>query len=209
MHALDIRPARPDEAPACIDTLVAGFVQDPGVRWMYPDLQQYQENFPRFARAFGGRAFAHGTADRIDDAAVALWLPPGVQPDEAALVNLIEASVPARDHAAVFALFEDMGRYHPREPHWHLTLIATHPTHQRRGLGAALLRHRLAACDRDGVLAYLEATSAASMPLYARHGFEALGAIAQGNSPTIVPMLRKPRRVSAMHERECETVLAE
>jgi hypothetical protein len=32
------------------------------------------------------------------------------------------------------------------------------------------------------------------VPLYERHGFGVLGTIQAGQSPTIVPMLRKPRK---------------
>jgi hypothetical protein len=31
------------------------------------------------------------------------------------------------------------------------------------------------------------------VPLYERHGFEVLGSIQAGSSPTVVPMLRRPR----------------
>jgi GNAT superfamily N-acetyltransferase len=64
---------------------------------------------------------------------------------------------------------------------------------QGRGVGSILIRHALEKCDREGVSAYLEATSARSVPMYERLGFEALGIIQVGNSPEIVPMLRKPR----------------
>jgi hypothetical protein len=51
----------------------------------------------------------------------------------------------------------------------------------------------LQACDRQKVLAYLEATSPQNVLLYERHGFEALGSIQVADSPPVVPMLRKPR----------------
>jgi ribosomal protein S18 acetylase RimI-like enzyme len=161
---------------------------------MYPDPHQYLENSPHFARAFGGRAFEHGTAQYVDGfLAAALWLPPGVQPDEEALVALVENSVPASHRGAVLGLFEQMGGYHPHEPHWHLPLIGTDPTQQGKGHGSALLRHALAICDRQQIPAYLEATSERSVPLYRRHGFEILGTVQVGTSPPIIPMLRRPR----------------
>ena len=43
------------------------------------------------------------------------------------------------------------------------------------------------------VLAYLEATSGRNVPLYERHGFEALGRIHVTDSPLFIPMMRKPR----------------
>jgi GNAT superfamily N-acetyltransferase len=68
------------------------------------------------------------------------------------------------------------------------------PVHQGKGLGGALLEHAAAICDRDGAPAYLESSNPRNIPLYERHGFEALGRIQAGSSPTMVPMLRKPRR---------------
>jgi GNAT superfamily N-acetyltransferase len=60
-------------------------------------------------------------------------------------------------------------------------------------IGSALLRHVLTACDRQQVLAYLEATNPQNVPSYERHGFEALGSIQVLDSPPVIPMVRKPR----------------
>lgn len=195
MTTRQINTATAAEVDQCIAVMSLAFSNDPGVRWMYPDPHQYMKYFPRFVRAFGGRAFEHGTAQTIGGgAAAALWLPPGVLPDDDALTALIEESVPASKHAAVFSVFEQMGAFHPHEPHWHLPLIGTDPSRQRKGDGSALLRHALSVCDEQQVPAYLEATSSTSVPLYQRHGFEVLGTIQLKSSPPIYPMLRKPRK---------------
>ena len=65
--------------------------------------------------------------------------------------------------------------------------------HQGKGLGSALLEHALATCDRHGVVAYLESSNPRNIPLYERHGFAQWGRIPVGSSPTLVPMLRKPK----------------
>jgi GNAT superfamily N-acetyltransferase len=93
----------------------------------------------------------------------------------------------------VFAVFEYMGRYHPSELHWHLPLIGVDPLKQGKGFGSALMQHALVQCDRDNKLAYLEASSPRSIPFYERHGFELLGTIQMETSPSIFPMLRRPR----------------
>jgi GNAT superfamily N-acetyltransferase len=152
------------------------------------------EAFPRFARAFGGSALELGTAYYAERfAGVALWLPPGAAPDEASLVQVIQETVADARRDAVFSIFEHMEAFHPREAHWHLPLIGVDPAHQGKGIGAALLRHVLNACDKHGVLAYLEATSPLNVRLYERHGFEPLGSIQVADAPPVVPMVRKPR----------------
>ena len=92
------------------------------------------------------------------------------------------------------AAFEQMGRYHPSEPHWYLPLFGVDPFHQGKGYGAALMQHALIPCDRDHTLAYLESTNPKNIPLYERHGFELLDTVQVGASPHIFPMLRTPRR---------------
>jgi ribosomal protein S18 acetylase RimI-like enzyme len=151
------------------------------------------EHFPRFIRAFGCAAFDHDTAHHVEGCAAALWIPPGVEPDEAALVELIETTAPPDKLESVFGLLEQMGEFHPAEPHWYLPLIGTDPAQQRRGHGSALLRHALARCDADQVPAYLEASSPSNVPLYERHGFDSIGLIQVGSSPPITPMVRHPR----------------
>ena len=94
---------------------------------------------------------------------------------------------------AMFSMFEQMDALHPQEPHWHLPLIGVDPAHQGKGIGSALLSHILDVCDAQNVSAYLEATSPQNVPLYERHGFEAVGSIQVADSPQIIPMLRKPR----------------
>jgi ribosomal protein S18 acetylase RimI-like enzyme len=87
-----------------------------------------------------------------------------------------------------------MASHHPKEPHWYLPLIGIDPACQGKGFGSALLKHATDICDHDGMLAYLESSNLANVPLYERHGFEAIGRIQVGGSPVLTPMLRRPRR---------------
>jgi ribosomal protein S18 acetylase RimI-like enzyme len=183
-----------DKGPA-IRTITHAFSADPVARWFYPDAQHYRENFPGFVEAFAGAALEHGSADCVDNyAGAALWLPPGVHPDEKALFTLVQNTIPEPDRAEVFALLEQMESRHPAEPHWYLPMIGVDPAQQRKGYGSALLKHALERCDSDDKLAYLESSSLKNLPLYERHGFELLGTIQVGSSPPLFPMLRRPRR---------------
>jgi ribosomal protein S18 acetylase RimI-like enzyme len=189
-----IKTAMASDEASVIDVVVLAFSTDPAARWLYRDPHQYLTHFPSFVRAFGGNAFAHGSAYYIDGyAGAALWLPPDIHPDEDTLIGLFQRTVAARDQGTMFAIFEQMGRYHPDEPHWYLPLIGVDPSQQGKGYGSALLKHTLMPCDRDHTCAYLESSNPKNIPLYERHGFELLGTIQVGTSPPIFPMLRKPR----------------
>jgi GNAT superfamily N-acetyltransferase len=174
--------------------LVLAFTTDPAVRWMYPDAHQFRIFFPRFARAFGGKAFTLGTAHHIEDyRGAALWLPPGVGSDDDALVPLIAETVAPERLGDVFSIFEQMGAFHPVVPHWYLPLMGVDPVHQNQGLGSALLSQMLSAFDQEGAIAYLEASHPRNVPFYERHGFEVRGQIQAGDSPTLFAMAREPR----------------
>jgi len=86
----EVRSAGANIQASAISTIVLGFAADPMARWVWPDSSQYLRIMPQFVKAFGGRAFENGTAYITEGArAAALWLPPGVEPDEAAMGAII------------------------------------------------------------------------------------------------------------------------
>jgi ribosomal protein S18 acetylase RimI-like enzyme len=194
LMARTVRSAAASERDRVVAVIVMAFSADPVARWSFPDPQGYLRDFPDLVMGFGGRAFEHGTAYCASDlSGAALWLPPGVEPPEDQMIALLKRAVPERLQEDAFGLFAQMGNHHPAEPHWYLPLIGVDPARLGRGCGSALMALALAPCDRDGQLAYLESTNPRNITLYERHGFEAIGTIQAGSSPTIVPMLRKPR----------------
>jgi ribosomal protein S18 acetylase RimI-like enzyme len=189
-----VKTATPSDKGPAIDVVILAFSADPAARWTWPDPQQYLAHFPGFVQAFGGKAFTNGSAYYVDGyAGAALWLPPDVHADEDALITLLQRTVAERIQKDAFAVFEQMGHYHPSEPHWYLPLIGVDPFQQGKGYGSALMQHALIPCDRDHKLAYLESTNPRNIALYERHGFKVLGTVQVGKSPPIVPMLRQPR----------------
>lgn len=191
MAKAEVRSAGEDNRASAISTIVLGFAADPMVRWAWPDSSVYFRIMPQFVMAFGGRAFEHGTAYITEGArAAALWLPPGVEPDEAAM-GAVMAEAPRPEIAEdIGQVMQQMAKYHPIGPHWYLPLIAADPIWTGRGLGAALMKHALQRCDEEGVPAYLESSNPRNISLYERHGFRIVGKIQHGSSPTLTPMLR-------------------
>jgi GNAT superfamily N-acetyltransferase len=189
-----VQTATAEDEAAVFAVLTLAFSSDPASRWTWPDPKTFIAAFPRFAKAFGGAAFAKGTAHRIGSVGAALWLPPGAGPDEEAMGTLMMETADAGTAVDGPKLMQQMASHHPKEPHWYLPLIGIDPAHQGKGLGSALLKHATDICDRDGMPAYLESSNLANVPLYERHGFAALGRIQIGGSPVLTPMLRRPRR---------------
>lgn len=188
-----IKRAAIAEQKYVIASLVLAFHNDPANRWLYPDPYRYLTYFPQFVQAFGGKAFDYGTVYCVDNySGAALWYPPGVKPDIEPVIELMQQSIFEADQADVFAVFEQIDRYHPKYPHWYLPFMGVEPTKQRQGYGTALIRPVLEECDRDRIAAYLESSNPANLAFYQHHGFEVLGTIQAGASPPIFPMLRRP-----------------
>ena len=196
MTAEVVKAATTDRVPV-VTTMVLAFATDPMMRWCWPNADRYLEVMPVFTAALGGRAFesesAHCTSDRRG---AALWLPPGIGPDEEEMGKMAEENVPTSIRGDVYKIMERMAQFHPGEPHWYLPMIGVDPTEQGKGYGSALLNYALRQCDRDGRLAYLESSNPRNIPLYQRHGFRVIGEIQAGSSPTMVAMLRTPQNAT-------------
>jgi ribosomal protein S18 acetylase RimI-like enzyme len=174
-----------------ISTIVLGFAADPMARCAWPDSSEYLRIMPQFVMAFGGRAFEHGTAYITEGTrAAALWLPPGVEPDEAAMGAVMGGALRPEIAQDIGHVLQRMAEHHPHEPHWYLPIIAADPNWIGQGLGTLLMKHALRRCDEEGVAAYLESSNPRNIPFYERHGFRIVGEIQHGSSPTMTPMLR-------------------
>ena len=194
MTADDLAPISPGESARAYATLVLAFATDPAERWLYPDADQYLTHFPRFLAAFGGRAFDENTAWRFRDfSSVALWLPPGAEPDGEAVGAVLTDSVAPAKHAELFSIVEQMDATHPTYPHWYLPWFGVDPALQGQGVGSVLMTQCLAVVDADKLPAYLESPNPRNISFYERHGFEVVAKTEAGNAPVITMMLRAAR----------------
>jgi GNAT superfamily N-acetyltransferase len=194
VSAHPISPVSESQRERALDTLVLAFAADPVERWMYPESWRYLASFPVFLRAFGGRAFAEQTVWSLDElSSVALWLPPGAEPDGEAIIAVVSETVAPDKHEELFSVIEQMDEAHPSFPHWYLPWFGVDPAKQGRGLGGELMTHCLRIADVDHQPAYLETPSPRSIPFYERHGFEVTGEARAGACPPVTSMLRAAR----------------
>jgi GNAT superfamily N-acetyltransferase len=193
VEATRLPGATPTEQAHVWATLTSAFRADPVERWLWPDDTAYDEHFPTFLAAFGGRAFVHDTVWRLDDfVAVALWLSPEAEPDGDQIVRvLMETTDPSR-HGDTMAALEQMDAAHPRYPHWYLPWFGVDATAQGRGLGSTLMGRSLQGVDDTGLPAYLETPNPRTIPFYERHGFRVTGSTRTEACPPITFMLREP-----------------
>jgi GNAT superfamily N-acetyltransferase len=161
--------------------------------WCIDDGTRRRQLLPGFFGAVAKSYLAYDETYAVDEGvSTAVWAPPGAEDDEelpAALGELVEEY--AERMFEVLGLMEEK---HPVEPHYYLFLLGTRPEWQSRGLGSALMAPVLETCDRDGIPAYLEATSERNKQLYLRHGFEVTDEIRLPDGPTMWPMWRPPRQ---------------
>lgn len=193
LSSSDVNRVLDKDRTKAIETLVLAFAVDPQIRYLFPDPLQYQTHAFDFFKAFGGNAFQFKSAHQVNGfSGTALWLPPDSHPNEDELLNVFQKGVDPSTIPTVMAFLEQMEKYQPSEPHWHLPLIGVDPIKQGNGYGSALLQYALDKIDKEGEIAYLENSNPLNTPLYERHGFEVLGTIQVDDAPPMYPMIRYP-----------------
>lgn len=204
-QTLQIELLSRSDAAEVTGVMTRAFASDPAARWLFADARTYATFFPRFLEAFAGRAYAHEGVRGIRDtrtgrlAGCAMWLPPGVVPDGDAVGSVLAEALTTDQLAKAGPIFELMEGYHPHEPLWYLPMLGVDPSFQCQGIGSELLSDQLSHCDQTDTAAYLEASSPRSATLYGDFGFQAIGLIQAGDSPTILPMIRRPVTSGVSH----------
>lgn len=175
-----VRPGSVADADAVATVLAAAFADDPQFRWVLGSLDSPAPRLQRLFRLQVRREIL--PAGLVDVALVnglvagaALWNRPG-QWRPPLLVQLRNLPgylrVFGRRLWAAQRALRAIELAHPDEPHWHLAGIGVHPDLQGTGVGAALLRHRLALVDDDRLPAYLESSKPRNVAWYEHFGFE-------------------------------------
>lgn len=193
--AESVREAGAGELGQVCATLADAFAADPVYGWLLPGLRRRDAHLRRlFAVELehyvlpAGRALTTG-----DFGGASLEVPPDrwklAVPVSGALgfVRVFGLRLPRAGRLQGF--FE---RHHLQEPHYYVRAVGVATRFQGQGLGTALLRPTLDRCDREGLPAYLEASTERSAALYERLGFVHLGELQVPGGPRFWPMRRPP-----------------
>jgi GNAT superfamily N-acetyltransferase len=189
---LSVRRAARADAGALVDVLAAAFLDDPLMRWAFPDSGRRREIVPRFFHVFVDLAVAAGGAFLTGERdAVLLALPPDTTPPAEFPARLREVAAEYADALLTIVRLQD--EYHPRHlgPHFSLIFLGVTPAHRGNGAADGLGRAVLAECDRLGVAAYAETSSPGGEAAARRHGFAPLGRdIRIPGGPSLRPLWR-------------------
>jgi GNAT superfamily N-acetyltransferase len=168
--------ASPEQAPAMAGVLARAFHEDPAFTWVLRAdarrMKILEQGFELFlSRIWMEQEETYTTPATV---AVAVW----ERPDEwkiavARQLRMLPAMVKVfgRHLPRVLRALTVLEGKHPSEPHYYLAFVGVEPEWQGRGLGSAVLEPILERCDRDGMPAFLEASTPRNRVLYERHGF--------------------------------------
>jgi GNAT superfamily N-acetyltransferase len=169
--APDVTVATVDDRVTVVDSLVAAFVKDPVLRYLFPD----EATYPRYAAAFFGHLFdkrvhrqSIWTIGR--GASVAIWQPPG--PPEGG-----KPPLPADELARVDAYGDALHAALPGGPFWYLGVLGTHPDHAGNGWGRVVMAEGLRRAAADGLPAILETSNPGNVELYRRAGWQVIDTV--------------------------------
>ncbi|MGW9212903.1 GNAT family N-acetyltransferase [Embleya sp. NPDC055664] len=189
------RVATSADVDAIVAALTTAFFHDPMWGPAFPDVERRAEQASQLWRLLAGSALRHPWAlvtEHVE--AAALWIPPGASElaaeEESDLETFLVELTDRPTADAILRIFELLGDAQPSEPHFYLSLLATHDDHRGRGLGMGLLTENLARIDALGEPAYLESCNPANNARYERAGFTTLDTITLDTGHVVTTMWR-------------------
>jgi GNAT superfamily N-acetyltransferase len=197
-EADSVAPAPEAHRDGVVAALARAFYDDPVFGWMAPDDSRRLAQIERLFGLFGRRVWFSFdltfTTARV--AGGSIWVPPGQSHlsllRQVLMFPAVARGIGLRDLPRFLRAMSLMDAKHPHEPHYYLPVVGVDPPWQGKGLGGALLRPMLERCDREGMPAYLEASTPRNRALYERNGFEVTEQVDLPDGPPLWLMWRRP-----------------
>lgn len=196
---MGVRTASAADLGAVTETMATAFRSDPvWGAYSFPDdtRPEASRRFWEFYVRAAMRLAATFVTPECEAAAV--WVPPGeaelTAEQEVGFAELVAELVGREQARVVLGAFDRLDAAHPHdEPHWYLSLLATHTSHRGHGLGMGLLGACLETVDAAHLPAYLESTNPANDARYGRLGFEPCGRVVLPGGVPVTTMWRPAR----------------
>jgi GNAT superfamily N-acetyltransferase len=192
------RVSTPADVDAIVATITTAFFDDPLWGPTFPDVERRASEASAFWRLLVASALRYPwtlVTEQVESAAV--WIPPGgvelTDDEENGLDQFLLEITNRTVTDVILTLFEQFEAAHPSEPHFYLSLLATHSDHRGAGLGMGLLKENLTRIDALGSAAYLESTNPANNKRYESVGFARRGEITTDSGHVVTTMWRPAR----------------
>lgn len=193
-----VRSATAADVDRVVDTMTTAFFDDPLWGPTFPDVERRPVQMSAFWRLLVTSALRYPwtlVTEQVESAAV--WFPPGgseltdAEHDrlEPFLIELTGQAVAER----ILVLFDQFEAARPSEPHFYLSLLATHNDHRGSGLGMGLLQENLARVDALGLPAYLESCNPVNDKRYGSVGFVPRDELRTASGHVVTTMWRPAR----------------
>lgn len=187
-----IRRTTPDDRRRLCTTAMRAFVDDPVMRWLYPDDDEFlAPDGVVFSGAMLGWQANNEVWCTDDGVALAVWIQPG-RPS----ADIVADPSRPPPSAELVERFTTLGGFMadntPPEEHWYLQMIATHPDWQRQGIGARMMHSMFERTDAEGLPCYLETETSENVAYYRHHGFDVRSEWDVTDGPHMWGMLRPP-----------------
>jgi GNAT superfamily N-acetyltransferase len=195
---VEIRPLESSHYGAAAVLLADAFIDDPGWLAVGPDRRQRRYGvLKRFHRAaldvthqYGRPIYGAFEDGRLVGIAATFaagrYPPPALRTTLRFLPSFLAAGPASIVRALRFSAVQESG--HPHDEHVYLWFLAVDPTHQRGGIGRALLAR---VYEEAGAPVYLDTANPANVPYYASNGYEELGRAA-GPRRAMMWFMRRP-----------------
>ncbi|MEZ0064636.1 GNAT superfamily N-acetyltransferase [Streptacidiphilus sp. MAP12-20] len=193
------RNATPADVDAIVAAMTTAFFDDPLWGPAFPDPGRRAEQAAAMWRLLVESSLRYPwmlVTEHVESAA--LWIPPDgaelTDEEEHGFPDFLAGITDPETAHGIEAILDALEAAHPRdEPHFYLSLLATHSDHRGHGLGMGLLRENLARIDAIGMPAYLESCNPGNNKRYASVGFVAKDEVRVPSGHIVTTMWRPAR----------------
>jgi GNAT superfamily N-acetyltransferase len=175
---IETTPDHPEYRKIFVDT----FSDEPSFKFMLPDNESRKRHVAwlvdKKIQLLGKAFYTLSTADQVKG--FAWWIPPSNMPDNNLFSQLKVGywQAPFKFGLSSFLRMYHFGNQENRilqkyinAPYWILDVIATDPSHQRTGLGGALMQPVFEKSKKDGIPCFVLTHNARNVGFYQKYGF--------------------------------------